>query len=95
MGRPMTKTNLRWGNQANATDPLLEAPGSLVAAAFLSAYLIAWWPFMAVCFVMYVLTAAATAFMVLLCLPCILWRRVRRQHDSHHVAAGPRATPTP
>jgi hypothetical protein len=73
----MIKLNLRWGNQANATDPLLEAPGSLVAAVFLQAYLIAWWPFMAVCIGVYFLTAAATLLLVLLGLPFILWARIR------------------
>lgn len=91
----MIKTNLRWGNQANATDPLLEAPGSLVAAAFLSAYLIAWWPFMAACLGAYCLTAAATGIMLLLSLPCLLWRRVRPWRDSRRAAPGPRATPSP
>ena len=91
----MIKTHLRWGNQANATDPLLEAPGSLVAAAFLSAYLVAWWPFMAVCFGVYILVAVATGLMVLLSLPCVLFRRVRPRHDSRRSAENPRATPTP
>lgn len=72
--------NLRWGNQANATDPLLEAPGSLVAAVFLQAYLIAWWPFMAVCIGVYFLTAAATLLLVLLAIPCLLWARIRPRH---------------
>lgn len=78
----MIKTHLRWGNQANATDPLLEAPGSLVAAAFLSAYLIAWWPFMAISFILYVLTNAVTGLMILLCLPCIVWGRIRPKDAS-------------
>lgn len=69
--------NIRWGNQANATDPLLEAPGSLVAAVFLQAYLIAWWPFMAVCICVYFLTATATLLFVLLGLPCVLWARIQ------------------
>lgn len=73
----MIRLNLRWGNQANATDPLLEAPGSLVAAVFLQAYLIAWWPFMAVCIGVYFLTAATTLLLVLLSLPCVLWARIR------------------
>lgn len=82
----MIKTHLRWGNQANATDPLLEAPGSLVAAAFLSAYLVAWWPFMAVSFGVYILVAVATGLMVLLSLPCVLFRRVRPGRDSRRSA---------
>ena len=60
MGRRLTGLKHRWGNQANATDPLLEAPGSLVAVGFLLAYLIVWWPFMAITLAIYVLTAAVT-----------------------------------
>ncbi len=91
----MVKLNLRWGNQANATDPLLEAPGSLVAAAFLLAYLVAWWPYMAVCFAMYFLTAVATMLLVLLSLPCLLWRRVRPGPRSRGPASDSHAGATP
>lgn len=77
----MIKTNLRWGNQANATDPFLEAPGSMVAAGFLLAYMIAWWPFMAACIAVYLMTAVVTGLLVVLSLPCGLWARAgRRRH---------------
>ncbi len=85
----MVKLNLRWGNQANATDPLLEAPGSLVAAAFLLAYLVAWWPYMAK------QTAVATMLLVLLSLPCLLWRRVRPGPRSRGPASDSHAGATP
>jgi dolichyl-phosphate-mannose--protein O-mannosyl transferase len=92
----MIKMNFRWGNQASATDPFLEAPGSVVAAVFLMAYLVAWWPFMAVCMGVYILTAAATSLLVLLSLPCVLFQRIRPKHlPRHRPGRGPRATPAP
>ncbi len=75
----MIKTNLRWGSQISATDPLAEAPGSAVAAGFLLAYMVAWWPFMAACLGVYLLTAAVTSLMVLISLPCVIWKRIRPQ----------------
>lgn len=85
----MIKTNLRWGSQVSATDPFVEAPGSAVAAGFLLAYMVAWWPFMAACVAVYLMAAMVTGFLVVLSLPCLLWGRIRRRRARADRAPAP------
>jgi hypothetical protein len=87
----MRGTHLRWGSVGSAIDATGETAGSLVDAILFLDYLFVWSLTMAAYIGVYILAAVATLLLVLVCLPCFLWRKVLPKDKSQRSGHGPKA----
>jgi hypothetical protein len=89
----MRGTHLRWGSAGSAVDATGETAGSLVEAILFFDYLFVWSLAMAVYVGALVVAGALALLLLLVCLPCFLWRKVfpkdKSQRPGHHPKARP------